>query len=600
MSDWYVSNGEGAPVGPVSQELVVQGIVAGRVPVSARVCLVGGSEWLSLSAVPDFAAAVRQVAPPPPPPPSGSAVDEGDHAAGDATDAEGAQPADTTALFPNFCKVPIRCPECGKRALRPRILTRDFRCQACSRIFAGQEIEQKAEEAALEAEKRAREHAEQAEEAKQVRAAQEEKERRGTDARCDIAQVILSILVRHIPGEYSSLKKRDPSYAAARRVTESTTVADPVAAAQGITRMVPTDEWVQANQSAVKLFTEAGNLFIPYNEEHREPGCTSRMTLPAEGDPTGARRVFRSAIEQSLSHRHDRGVRPAMQWLERVFETRQAPEPGEYRTESDVSYGERLKSDRAAIDAAVSQYGTPLERTIYTEALKTLGLSCVLAAPPPVAPTTSSEGAVPAVAEASTKARARGRWLMPLVGLAVVGVLAAVVALVTRSSTDSAADARAPAGDAGALSLGSGSPTASSPTAGSSAAPAPASSDAGSKVAASTSARRATAPHDVSIMDPENNPTASVTARVGESVAVTLPAYMGFNRWTYTSVDGALGHAREDVVPRWLGPGTPGKKFTFSMSGVAVGDHVVRFRGDPVSGNDSPPSKAVLTVHVTN
>ena len=349
MSDWYVSSGEGAPVGPVSQELVVEGIVAGRVPVSARVCLVGGNDWLPLSAVPDFAAAVRQVAPPPPPPPSGPAVNEENPEGGDVSDAGVAQPADTTALFPNFCKHPIPCPSCGKKALRPRMRTRDFRCQACSRIFAGREIEQKAEEARVEDGSRAEKAKRHAEEFLQVLEAEHEEERRATDARCDIAQVVLTIMARYVPREYTSLETRDSNYAAARRVDELTMVADPVAAAQGATRMVPKDEWVQKNQSLVKLFTEARNLFIAYNEEHLEPGSASRLTLPAEGDPTGARRVFRSAIEQSLSReklfRNDRGIGPAMHWLKRVFETRQAPEPDEYRTESDVSYGERLKSD---------------------------------------------------------------------------------------------------------------------------------------------------------------------------------------------------------------------------------------------------------------
>ena len=52
--------------------------------------------------------------------------------------AAGASP---TVLFPNFCRRPVACPTCGKKALRPRMRTRDFRCQACSAIFAGSEIE---------------------------------------------------------------------------------------------------------------------------------------------------------------------------------------------------------------------------------------------------------------------------------------------------------------------------------------------------------------------------------------------------------------------------------------------------------------------------
>jgi len=113
-------------------------------------------------------------------------------------------------------------------------------------------------------------------------------------------------------------------------------------------------------------------------------------------------------------------------------------------------------------------------------------------------------------------------------------------------------------------------------------------------VGAATSAKT----REVSVMDPAGSPTASVNALVGESVAVTLPGYMGFNRWTYVSVDGALGRARMEVVPRWMGPGTPGIKFTLATSGVAVGDHVVQFKSIPVPGNSSAPLDEAVTIHL--
>lgn len=55
---------------------------------------------------------------------------------------EGAEKPDTATLFPNFRQRPIPCPNCEKKALRPRVRTRDFRCQACSEVFEGEYIEE--------------------------------------------------------------------------------------------------------------------------------------------------------------------------------------------------------------------------------------------------------------------------------------------------------------------------------------------------------------------------------------------------------------------------------------------------------------------------
>src|SRR5258707_1190292 len=68
MADWYVIAEDGEPVGPVETELVVRGISAGKIPLGSKVCAVSETTWMSLSAVPEFAAAIRAVAPPPPPP----------------------------------------------------------------------------------------------------------------------------------------------------------------------------------------------------------------------------------------------------------------------------------------------------------------------------------------------------------------------------------------------------------------------------------------------------------------------------------------------------------------------------------------------------
>jgi hypothetical protein len=63
---WYVAVGD-AKVGPVSTELVVRGIEHQKIPLEAFVCDVDGSDWVPLSAVAAFHAAVVQSYPPPAP-----------------------------------------------------------------------------------------------------------------------------------------------------------------------------------------------------------------------------------------------------------------------------------------------------------------------------------------------------------------------------------------------------------------------------------------------------------------------------------------------------------------------------------------------------
>ena len=52
-TQWYVAV-EDRTVGPVTTDLLLAGITHGRVPASARVCPVGGDQWLDLATVPPF------------------------------------------------------------------------------------------------------------------------------------------------------------------------------------------------------------------------------------------------------------------------------------------------------------------------------------------------------------------------------------------------------------------------------------------------------------------------------------------------------------------------------------------------------------------
>lgn len=62
--EWYVhAPGADAPIGPLSTDLIVRGIQAGKVPPGATVCAAGSSEWYPLTRVPEFGAAVIGLAP---------------------------------------------------------------------------------------------------------------------------------------------------------------------------------------------------------------------------------------------------------------------------------------------------------------------------------------------------------------------------------------------------------------------------------------------------------------------------------------------------------------------------------------------------------
>ena len=55
MAEWLVRQGGGDAIGPVSTELVIRGIEAGKVAITAEVCRVGTHDWMPLEFVEEFA-----------------------------------------------------------------------------------------------------------------------------------------------------------------------------------------------------------------------------------------------------------------------------------------------------------------------------------------------------------------------------------------------------------------------------------------------------------------------------------------------------------------------------------------------------------------
>ena len=58
--DWWVTKGDRRPVGPVSTELLLRGIGAGKVPSDALVCEVGGSSWKWIGDIALFSVALSE------------------------------------------------------------------------------------------------------------------------------------------------------------------------------------------------------------------------------------------------------------------------------------------------------------------------------------------------------------------------------------------------------------------------------------------------------------------------------------------------------------------------------------------------------------
>jgi hypothetical protein len=61
MDDWWVLGNSGEPVGPVTSDLVVEGIKAGVIPGDSHVCLVGGNRWEPIRDVPKFGGAFTEL-----------------------------------------------------------------------------------------------------------------------------------------------------------------------------------------------------------------------------------------------------------------------------------------------------------------------------------------------------------------------------------------------------------------------------------------------------------------------------------------------------------------------------------------------------------
>lgn len=61
MQQWWVMGKDRTPIGPVTTELVLQGIRAGRVPSDSLACEVGGPEWKSIRELEPFVAAFAKL-----------------------------------------------------------------------------------------------------------------------------------------------------------------------------------------------------------------------------------------------------------------------------------------------------------------------------------------------------------------------------------------------------------------------------------------------------------------------------------------------------------------------------------------------------------
>jgi hypothetical protein len=56
--EWWVTHGDRAPIGPVTTELLLQGIGAGMIPRDSLVCEVGGTEWRPIRKTAPFSIAL--------------------------------------------------------------------------------------------------------------------------------------------------------------------------------------------------------------------------------------------------------------------------------------------------------------------------------------------------------------------------------------------------------------------------------------------------------------------------------------------------------------------------------------------------------------
>lgn len=61
MGQWWLMGRDRVPIGPVSTELVIQGIRAGKVPSETLACEVGGTAWRSIRGVQRFASSFAKL-----------------------------------------------------------------------------------------------------------------------------------------------------------------------------------------------------------------------------------------------------------------------------------------------------------------------------------------------------------------------------------------------------------------------------------------------------------------------------------------------------------------------------------------------------------
>ncbi|MEO6418193.1 MAG: hypothetical protein ABIP39_02220, partial [Polyangiaceae bacterium] len=106
----------------------------------------------------------------------------------------------------------------------------------------------------------------------------------------------------------------------------------------------------------------------------------------------------------------------------------------------------------------------------------------------------------------------------------------------------------------------------------------------------------------ISIADPTGEGKKSITAKVGDTISVTLPEYPG-TMWKVTTVDRTLGYPKEETVPSYLGPNTPGRKFVWATGSInpldVKGSHVVTITGIPLAGDaNEKPMKFVLSLRL--
>lgn len=150
------------PVGPLDLGRLLVGLREGSIPPNATTCAVGEASWVPVTEVVASSRPVTADATGPQDLVTAGTVADAGSTHLDASDAVVLDPIGAEHVPPEsvdrreppprpglpktsvFARYPIGCPACGKRQLRPRSRTHDFRCQACGTAFPRTEIEEKA------------------------------------------------------------------------------------------------------------------------------------------------------------------------------------------------------------------------------------------------------------------------------------------------------------------------------------------------------------------------------------------------------------------------------------------------------------------------